>query len=88
MKNIKTYNDFLNESVSGLFPWYVDTLTKHNLDDDIELFTAVLMKARRDNLNKNQVYNILISKDVNMTPEATDEIFSKFDELVQDSYSL
>jgi len=87
-ENLNEYNISTGSRVSELFPWYVKTLTKYGLDDSVELITDILMKASGSDWSKEQVYNKLIEKGVDMSPEATKELFSKFDELVRDSYRL
>jgi len=83
------FDNFINESeVSPLFPWYSHVLDKYGLGDDMEMITAILMRASNRGYDKNKVYNLLIKNGVEMTPKATEELFSKFDELLRDSYRL
>lgn len=74
--------------VGSLFSWYIKTLTKHHLDDSDELITECLIRASNKGYNKNQTYNLLVKNGIDMTPKATEELFSKFDQLLRESNNL
>ena len=74
--------------MDSLFSWYIRILTKHHLDDSVELITECLLRARYKNYDKNQTYNLLVKNGIDMTPKATEELFSRFDELLWESNNL
>ena len=70
-----------------LFHWLVNVLKKYGEGDAIEIITLIFMNARNKDWNKNQVYKRLERYEID-NPKLIEELYSRFDELVRESYSL
>ena len=66
---------------------YKNVLKKYGEGDAIEIITIIFMNARNKDWNKNQVYKRLARYEID-NPKLIEKLYSRFDELVRESYSL